>query len=127
MTIATETFARRLREERQRAGLSQAALAGRLSELVDRRIDPSALARSETGERAVRLDEAAAIADILDVPLGAMLRDRDAVDDEIHELQRDLGMAKWRAGQAEAAFQEAQDAMQGIRRRIAALEATGGD
>jgi transcriptional regulator with XRE-family HTH domain len=124
VTIATETFARRLNEERQRAGLSHAALATRITAMIGRSIDPSAVARAEKHERAVRLDEAVAIADVLQVPLASMLRDRDAIDDEIGELRRDLSLYSWRMQQAEEAVQQAQDAVSGTRRRIAELEAS---
>lgn len=126
MTIATKTFARRMREERRRMGMTQAELAERLAEAVGRPVDDSAIARAEAHRRGIRLDEAIAITEILDTPLAALLRDRDAVDDEIDELQRDLDAARWKAGQAEVAFREAQDALQGIRWRIAELEATRG-
>lgn len=124
MTIATETFARRLNEERQRAGLSQAALATRITDMIGRSIDPSAVARAEKHERAIRLDEAVAIADVLQVPLASMLRDRDAIDDEIGELRRDLSLYSYRMHQAEEAVQQAQDAVSATRRRIAELEAS---
>lgn len=127
MTTATETFARRLTEERQRAGLSQAALAARISDRIGRGIDPSAVARAEKHERAIRLDEAIAIADVLQVPLTSMLRDRDAIDDEIGELRRDLSLYQWNVSQAEEEAQRAQDAVTATRRRIAELEAARGE
>lgn len=124
MTIATETFARRLIEERQRAGLSQAVLAARLTAMIGRSIDPSAVARAEKHERAIRLDEAVAIADVLQVPLASMLRDREAIDDEIGELRRDLSLYSGQMHQAEEAVQQAQDSVSATRRRIAELEAS---
>lgn len=124
MTMETETFARRLQEERQRAGLSQAALASSVTSIIRRSIDPSAVARAEKHERTVRLDEAVAIAQALQVPLGSMLRDRDAVDVEIGELRRELSQYHWQIHQAEEAVQRAQDSMSATRRRIAELEAS---
>ncbi|GAA1350963.1 hypothetical protein GCM10009636_10710 [Arthrobacter koreensis] len=119
-----QTFARRLREERGRVGLSQAALADRLAEVLNQKIDASAITRIEKYERAVRLDEAVVIAELLDVPLEAMLHDRESVDDQIAELRRDLSLAQWRASQAEEELQQAQDQMSWIRRSIAELEAS---
>lgn len=124
MTTATEAFARRLTEERQRVGLSQAALAARLTAVIGRSIDPSALARAEKHERSIRLDEAVAIADLLQVPLASMLRDREAVDEEIGELRRELSQYAWQIQQAEEEVQRAQDAMAATRRRLAELEAS---
>ncbi|MGW8483584.1 helix-turn-helix domain-containing protein [Microbacterium sp. NPDC055903] len=122
MTFATETFARRIREERQRAGLSQAAVAARLSELVGRTIDHSAVARSEKHERPVRLDEAVALAEILEVPLTSLLRDRTAVDEQLGELQRDLALAEWQSSTARDDYERAQVTVSAIQRRIAELE-----
>lgn len=119
-----QTFARRLREERGRVGLSQAALADRLAEVLNQKIDASAITRIEKYERAVRLDEAVVIAELLDVPLEAMLHDRERVDDQIAELRRDLSLAQWRANQAEEELQQAQDQMSWIRGSIAELEAS---
>lgn len=127
MTAATETFARRLTEERQRAGLSQAALAARITDLIGRSMDPSAVARAEKHERAIRLDEAVAIADVLQMPLASLLRDKDAIDEEIDELRRDLSLHRWQLSQAEEEAQQAQDSMSATRRRIAELEEARGE
>lgn len=122
MTRQTEIFAGRIREERLRAGLSQVAMAARLSELLDRTLDPSALARSEKHDRPLRLDEALAIADVLKRPIATLVRDRQVIDDEIDELRRDLDLTQYRASQAQAVVEEAQSAMKVARRRIAELE-----
>ena len=127
MTAATETFARRLTEERQRAGLSQAALAARITDLIGRSMDPSAVARAEKHERAIRLDEAVAIADVLQMPLTSLLRDKDAIDEEIDELRRDLSLHQWQLSQAEEEARQAQDSMSATRRRIAELEEARGE
>ncbi|SMX99195.1 helix-turn-helix domain-containing protein [Brevibacterium linens] len=63
------SFAARLREERRRRGLSQAEVAERLSARLEVTIDKSALARMERGERSIRLNEAVALAEILQVTL----------------------------------------------------------
>ena len=119
-----QTFARRLREERGRIGLSQAALADRLAEVLQQKIDASAITRIEKYERAVRLDEAVTIAELLGVPLEAMLHDGESVDDQIAELRRDLSLAQWRASQAEEELQQTRAQVTGIRRSIAELEAS---
>ncbi|WP_158277251.1 helix-turn-helix domain-containing protein [Serinibacter arcticus] len=122
-----EVFRRRLREERARSGLSQSALAAALGRLLQRHLDPSAVARMEAGERSVRLEEAVAAAEVLGLPLGALLRDRDAIDDEIGELERDLSVAEWETSQAAEAHRTARDSAVGLRRRIAELRAIRGD
>lgn len=117
-----QTFARRLREERVRTGLSQAALANRLAEVLNQKVDTSAITRIEKYDRAVRLDEAVVIAELLEVPLQAMLHDRESVGDQIAELRRDLSLAQWRVSQVEEELQQARDQVTGIRRSIAELE-----
>jgi transcriptional regulator with XRE-family HTH domain len=119
-----QTFARRLREERTRAGLSQAALAERLTAQLDQKVDASAITRLEKHERAARLDEAVAIAELLDLPLPAMLRDSESVDEQVAELRRDLSLEQWRASRAEEELQQAQESTAAIRRLIAELEAS---
>lgn len=124
MTIQTEVFARRMREERRRAGVSQADLAQRLTEMIGRQVDPSAVARAEKHQRGVRLDEAIAIAEVLGVGLEAMLRDRGAVDDELDQLRQELSQHVWQQDQARNQLSRAQDSIAATERRIAELEAS---
>lgn len=119
-------FADRLREERVRAGFSQAALAERLTEVLSQAIDASAITRIEKHERTVKLDEAVMIAEVLEVPLTTLLRGRETVDEKVADLRRSLREAKWRASNAEEELQKAQDEMAYIRRSIAELEALRG-
>lgn len=77
-----DVFARRLRQERERRGFSQAALARRIAEVLGTNIDPSAVTRIEQQTRAVRLDEAVAAAEALDVPLALLLSDDPAAENE---------------------------------------------
>lgn len=119
----TEIFARRMLEERHRVGLTQATLAEKVTDQVGRTVDPSAIARAEKHQRAVRLDEAVAIAEILGVELESLLRDRDGVDDELDELQRDLELAEYQMTQARHEAEQAMTSAEAIRRRIAELEA----
>ena len=63
-------FARRLRARREQLGWSQAELAKALSG-SGLTLHGSAIAKIEAGDRAVRIDEAVAIASALDVDLDA--------------------------------------------------------
>lgn len=119
-----EVFARRLHEERGRAGVSQAALADHLSRALGRDVAASAVSRIESGERAVRLDEAVLIADRIGVPLPDLLRDRDAVDEELAQRRADLAMAEWRLSKARDEVAQALEETRAIERRIADLEAS---
>lgn len=117
-------FARRLREERERAGISQADLAGRLSGALDDVIYHSAVARIESGKRSVKIDEAVAIADVLKVSLAALLEDRDTVDDRIDELRDELIQAREAVFGYEEQLRLAQGSVVAIERAIAELEAS---
>lgn len=118
-----EIFARRVREERQRSGLSQAVLAAHVSALLDYKVDGSSVTRIEKGERSVRLPEAVVIAEALGIPLAALLRDRAGIDDEIAELERDLSQEVYRASRAEEELERARAAVRAVERRLAELEA----
>jgi transcriptional regulator with XRE-family HTH domain len=57
-----EDFRERVTRMRERAGWSQSELARRVSEQLTRPLSQSALSRIETGDRAVTIDEAYALA-----------------------------------------------------------------
>lgn len=80
--LPTDVFGRRMRQERERTGMSPAELARRVSELADSIVDQNDLARIENGQRSIRLDEAVAAADVLGLPLAALLSDDPERDSE---------------------------------------------
>lgn len=80
--LPSDLFARRLRAERERAEISQADLARRMAERLGTRVDPSAVTRIEQQTRAVRLDEAVAVAGALDLPLVMLLTEDPAEENE---------------------------------------------
>jgi|SRR5690625_607811 len=97
MSIYSTVLARRLREERQRLGMSQAELARRMSSTLGVGIDGSAVSRIENpaSGRTVKLDEAAAAADALSLPLGELLRAAGADHQgELMRLQYELDNAE---------------------------------
>jgi transcriptional regulator with XRE-family HTH domain len=120
-------FARRLRDERGRAGVSQAALADHLTATLYHRVDASAISRMEKGDRPARLDEAVVIAEKLGVPLATLLRDRDAIDERIDELRSQLSEYVWRLDQAKGEFESAQASIDATERAIAELMASRGE
>jgi transcriptional regulator with XRE-family HTH domain len=71
MTIS-QIFARRIREEREQRGWSQAELSRRVTAL-GHPLDKDAMSKIERGERKVSLDDAVALAAALGVPLPALL------------------------------------------------------
>jgi transcriptional regulator with XRE-family HTH domain len=84
-----DLFARRLRLERDRLGISQAELARRIAEILGTNVDPSAVTRIEQQVRAVRLDEAVAAAQALDVPLMVLVSEDGEAENEA-QLQQYL-------------------------------------
>lgn len=81
-TLPSDIFARRLRAERERQSLSQVELARRMATILGANVDPTAITRIEQQTRAVRLDEAVAMATILEVPLTSLVVDNDAEQTE---------------------------------------------
>lgn len=86
-SLPSDTFARRLRTERERQRISQAELARGMAEVLGTNVDPSAVTRIEQQTRAVRLDEAVAVAIVLDVPISALLSDHSAEENEALKQQ----------------------------------------
>ncbi|ALG29526.1 hypothetical protein AOZ07_11415 [Glutamicibacter halophytocola] len=95
----SQVFAQRLREERARAGLTQAELAARLSDALGVAVYASAITRAEKGERTVRLEEAVAMAQVLGVELSSMLVGSS-------ELERVLAEHRTALIAAQARFEE---------------------
>ncbi|MFJ5071300.1 helix-turn-helix domain-containing protein [Kitasatospora sp. NPDC088556] len=84
-----DLFARRLRQERERLGISQAELARRMAALLGTNLDSTAITRIEQQTRAVRLDEAVTAAKALGVPLITLVSDSYARENEA-EIQNQL-------------------------------------
>jgi transcriptional regulator with XRE-family HTH domain len=76
-------FARKLREIRQQAGVTQQQIADRMTG-AGHKLHRSAVAKIELGERPVTIGEAVQLAGVLGVPLMEMVTDRDAAT----ELER---------------------------------------
>ncbi|GAB3616592.1 hypothetical protein GCM10027416_11490 [Okibacterium endophyticum] len=129
MATYSKVFAHRLREERQRAGLSQAQLAQRMSEALGTGIDASAVSRIEnpSSGRIIKLDEAAAAAGALGVPLSALLSEQDPVEARLEELQRELVVQGAKEKDAWFDVQEAQGAISELEEEIEQLKASRPD
>lgn len=78
-------FRKRLKDERDRRGWSQEELARRLGERGVA-VHASTIAKIETNARAVRLDEAAAIAELFGLSLDALLGRKVVEDDQDHAM-----------------------------------------
>ena len=66
-------FRERIKQEREQRGWSQAALAEKLKGNGLKGFYATTVAKVESGERAVRIDEAAALADLFDVSVDALM------------------------------------------------------
>jgi transcriptional regulator with XRE-family HTH domain len=87
-------FARRQRQERDRRGWRYRDLAAAVAERgID--LNYSAFAKTETSGRAIRLDEAMAVADALGMTLSQMLSEASTEDleRELADVQRNLDAA----------------------------------
>lgn len=91
-----DLFASRLRQEREQQGVSQAELARRVAAVLGNNVDPTAITRIEQQARAVRLDEAVAVAQALEVPLNLLLTDDPDADHDarLQELIAELTIAQ---------------------------------
>lgn len=123
-TTPESVFVQRLREERSRIGLSQAEFAERLSARIGVPVYPSTVTRIEKGERAVKLDEAVAMADVLGLPITALIDGVHRVDEQIAALQRRRDEQESRGKAAFAEYEQAQSAIGDIDQQIADLEAS---
>lgn len=120
-TTTAITFARRLREERERAGLSQAAMAERLSEALGSAVDASTVTRMEKNQRSVKIDEAVAMASVLGVELADLVSEEGAAAARRRELGRELERQQGRAEDALREHQQATQAMIDLERQIESL------
>ncbi|WP_309082318.1 helix-turn-helix transcriptional regulator [Zhihengliuella sp.] len=119
-------FARRLRQERVAARVSQAELARRISERLGIVVDGSAITRIENQGRSFKLEEAVAAAQALGVPLAVLVSGKSPTEARVDELRRGLELQQNRAAEAEAEFRQAQAAMVAIEQEIDQIEADGG-
>ncbi|QNE18081.1 helix-turn-helix transcriptional regulator [Kribbella qitaiheensis] len=86
-TLPSDTFARRAREERERQRMSQEKLAKGMSEELGITIYQTAVTRIEQQTRAIQLDEAVAIATVLNVPLAALLSEQSVEENDALKQQ----------------------------------------
>jgi transcriptional regulator with XRE-family HTH domain len=114
-----QIFARRMRELREKLGISQALVATKLRLVEGLKLDPTAITRMEKGTRAIRLDEAVAIARALDLTVDEMLRPVLPPDEQLAQAEKALEPARWRAARAAAEYEVAQRRLDRLRVRLA--------
>lgn len=116
-SVPSSIFARRLRQERENAGLSQADLAKLISETLGSRVDPSAITRIEKFDRAVKLDEATAAAAIFRLPLTALLIEGDPAP----HLSQQLKQYLLELASAKAGFEKSRTEVERLTNAVLAL------
>ncbi|MFG1858917.1 helix-turn-helix domain-containing protein [Actinomadura geliboluensis] len=114
--LPSDTFARRVRADRERLGLSQAEVARRMAETLGTNVDATAVTRIELQTRVVRLDDAVAMAQALDIPLASLL-----TDDVAHENARLIREQLDELAEARLEWERSGQVILGIIRRIQAL------
>lgn len=120
-TVA-KRFATRLQGARTRAGLTQADLAQAMSDRLGVTIYATTVTRIEATQRAVKIEEAAVIAEILAVPLESLVSDADAVSRRRHDLERSLADARRRARELEDELDAASHSIRLIQRELTELD-----
>lgn len=128
MTHPSEVmFVGRMRAERIRAGLSQNEFARRLSESVGYVVDGSSVTRMEKERRGVRLGEGVAIADVLGVPLAALLTYEGSFEARMDEMRFALADAEAARGIAVEEVDRRQEVVDELREQLDALQAQADD
>lgn len=103
-------FSKALRAERERRGWSQARLAELLSDKGISSMHWTTVAKIEKGDRSVRIDEAAAVADLFEVSLDTLLgRSVPPKADEHYTLRTLIDTASQAAWQISAIRQSVRD------------------
>jgi transcriptional regulator with XRE-family HTH domain len=90
-----QTFAQRMRVLREELGVPQTHIAMVLKLTHGIKLDPSAITRIEKGSRALRLNEAVAIAKVLGQTVDEMLRPTLAPDEQLRLAADYVEPARW--------------------------------
>jgi transcriptional regulator with XRE-family HTH domain len=109
------TFARRMRELRESLGMPQTHVATTLKLIHGIKIDPTAITRIERGTRTLRLDEAVAIASVLDHTVDEMLRPALPPEEQLLQAEQEIEPARWRAARAVAEYEVSQRRLERLR------------
>jgi len=120
---AEQVFGARVRELRDAMKITQNGLSFRVEVMTGHagnriKMDPSAIARLEKGERSIRLNEASALSAALDMSVDEMLRKALPPEEQIRQAEEQLERAHWRAAQAEAEHHVAKARLERLRTRL---------
>ena len=120
---AEQVFGARVRELRDAMKITQNGLSFHVEVMTGHagnriKMDPSAIARLEKGERSIRLNEASALSAALDMSVDEMLRKALPPEEQIRQAETQLERAHWRAAQAEAEHHVAKARLERLRKRL---------
>ena len=109
------TFARRMRELREAAGMPQSHIANVLAMSHGIKVDPTAITRIERGTRTIRLDEAVAIASVFDHTVDEILRPALSPEEQLLQAEQEIEAAQRRVERAVAEFEALQRRLEQLR------------
>jgi len=97
-------FGARVRQLREEIGIPLASLAATVAASFDCAMSPSELAALESGQRPVRLDEAVALAAVLDMTVEDMLHPALTPAEQLRRAQETVERASVRMAEARAEY-----------------------
>lgn len=112
--------------EPDRPNLTQTTLAQLLEQRDGLRLDPSAIARLEKGQRSIRLNEAVAISEIFGLTVDEMLWPTAPADEQLRRADDLARRTELRALFAVAEHDAAQHRLDRLRERLSLGETEGG-
>jgi transcriptional regulator with XRE-family HTH domain len=130
-----EQFGQLVRAGRERRGWSQEMLSRRLRDLTDAAVDQSGIARIEAGRRAIRLNEVAALSEVLNIDLrmfGKAMARSEAEEmnmalaeatERLHMVTGELVAASTAAESARVALDDAVDRVHALQTQRGLLQA----
>ena len=138
-TSAEAAFGAQVRQARERRGWTQEQLATYLRASSEIDLSPTAMNRLELGKRPIRLNEVAALANLLDIEPGAYGNSQDQLSqrqyeqarEELNRLQEEDGELRYRLeaaaremANAQARYAEISDRVRFMHHRISIIETT---
>jgi transcriptional regulator with XRE-family HTH domain len=107
-------FGARVRALRVEIGISLASLAASVLDTAGAAMTPSELAALESGQRPIRLNEAVALAAVLDMTVEEMLRPVPPPAEQLRRAQEAVGRASVRMAEARAEYEFAKTHLHGL-------------
>jgi transcriptional regulator with XRE-family HTH domain len=107
-------FGTRVRALRAEIGIPLASLAAAVLDTAGTAMTPSELAALESGQRPIRLNEAVALAAVLDMTIEEMLRPVPPPAEQLRRAHEAVGRARVRMAEARAEYEFAKTHLHGL-------------